>query len=62
MADRLFASTPNDLLADRVEAMSTNGNLGEIDRAILEELAHRLRDSSLSKLSARDQAFASQGG
>ena len=60
MADRLLMTTPNAALADRVEEMSRNGHLGEIDRAILEELTYRLRDFSLSKLSESDKAFARQ--
>lgn len=60
MIERLFINTPDVMLADKVEAISSNQSLGEIDRVILQEVAHRLRELSLSKLSPREQAFARQ--
>lgn len=62
MAERLFINTPDVMLADKVEAMSSKQSLGEIDRAILEEVAYRLHELSLSKLSPLDQSFARQRG
>lgn len=60
MGERLLMNAPVSVLADAVEALSSNGHLGEMDRAILQEVALRLRELSVSKLSPRDQAFARQ--